>query len=160
MDLAEIFASSVANTQLALLREIIVDERKAVADASARFEAALVKSDNLRDDGASLAARIVKDKTSVKEALLNGARARLFNARDSLAIFSVAFLGSSPRAIVGHAIPKMNEDEVEEIREKKNNKLLKRKLPSPKDGWLDKKGIVLHSCRDRHHLLHHLSYMF
>ena len=41
MDQARTSAASVANTKLALLNEFIVDERKAVADASVRFEATL-----------------------------------------------------------------------------------------------------------------------
>jgi hypothetical protein len=160
MDQAGSFVAGAANTELALLTDIIVDERKAVADASTNFEATLAKSDSLRDDDASSVARIVRDRTNVEEARLNGARARLAAARDNLATFSVAILGSSPRTAAGHATPKADEEEAEKKREKKNNKLLKRKLIAPKDDWLGQKGIILHSYKDRHRLLQHLSNMF
>ena len=82
------------------------------------------------------------EKTFVEEARLNGARARLSAARESLATYSVAILESSSRTAAWHAI-KVHEDEAKEKREKKDKKLLRRKLPTPKDGWLGKKGIVL-----------------
>ncbi len=37
------------------------------------------------------------------------------------------------------ANPKAEDDEAAEKQEKKDKKLLKIKLPAPKDGWLDKK---------------------
>jgi hypothetical protein len=54
-------------------------------------------------------------------------------ARKRSATYSLAILGSSPRTAAWLAI-KVNEDEAEEKREKKNTKLLKRKFLSPKDG--------------------------
>ena len=54
----------------------------------------------------------------------------------------------------------MDEDEAEEKTEKKEKKFLKRKLLAPNAGWLDKKCIVLHSYRDSHDLLQHVSDMF
>ena len=74
-------------------------------------------------------------------------------------MYSVAILGSSSRTAAWPAI-KVDEDEAERRREKKDEKLLKRKLLVPKDGWLDKKGTVLHSYNDRHHLMHHVSDIF
>ena len=142
------------------MTNLIVDERRAVAEAHVRFESALAKSDNLQDDDVSPTAKLVRERTAVEEARLNGARARMAVARDSLATFSVSVFGALPRTATVPSIPKMGENEAEERREKKPTKLLKRKLLAPKDGWLDKKGIILHSYRDRHLLLQHLTDMF
>jgi hypothetical protein len=60
MDQARTSAIFDANTQMAFLTKLIVDERKSVIDVSARFEATLVKSDKLKDDDASTVARIVR----------------------------------------------------------------------------------------------------
>jgi hypothetical protein len=53
--------------------------------------------------------------------------------------FSDLRLGRGPL----HAIPKIGEDEAKEKRERKDGKQFKRKLPAPKDGWLDKKRYCL-----------------
>ncbi len=58
-------ATGVVDTQLALLTYLIVDEMRTIADASARFEAALAKSDKLKNDDASHAAKIVRDWTNI-----------------------------------------------------------------------------------------------
>ncbi len=146
--------------QLDLLSELFIDEKKAVVDATTRFEAALKKSDKLKEDDASPVAKVIRDMASVEEARLNGARVRLAAARDSLTDYSLAKLGSGPRATAAPAVPKSDEDDAAEKQEKKDKKLLKRKLPAPKDGWLDKKGIILHTFRDRHRLFQHLTDIF
>ena len=106
---------SVDDTQLALLIQLIGDERKTFADASARFEVALLaKSDKLKDDDVTPAAKMVRGKTNVAEARLNGARVRLAAARESLTTYSVAKLGSTPRTAAVHAIPNSDDDEVTE----------------------------------------------
>ncbi len=101
-------AADVDDTQLALLIELIVDERRIVSDVLARFEAALAKSDKLKDDDATHAAKIARDKANVEEAHLNEARVRLSSARDSLANYSVAKLGSAPRTAVMLAVSKLD----------------------------------------------------
>ena len=73
--------------------------------------------------------------TNVEEARLNGARVRLAAARDILATYSVAKLGSAPRTAAGPAIPKADDDEAAKNQTKKDKKVLKRKR---KDGWLEK----------------------
>ena len=91
-------AAGAVDLQLNLLTESCVDEKKSVADASARFEAALGKSDKLKDDDATPVAKVVRDMASVEEARLNGARVRLNAAADRLTAYSLAKLGSTPRA--------------------------------------------------------------
>jgi hypothetical protein len=127
------------------LVELIVDERKTVVDASVRFEVALAKSGKLKDDDVTHSAKIVRDKTKVDEARLNRARVRLSAARDSLATYSGAKFGSAPRTAAVLAIPKSDDEEVAETQEKKDKKMRKRKLTMPKDNWLYKKCIVLHT---------------
>ena len=153
-------AAGAMDLQLDLLSELFIDEKKAVVDATTRFEAALKKSDKLKDDDATPVAKVIRDLASVEEARLNGARARMAAARDSLTAYSLAKLGSGPKAAAAPAVPKTDEDDAAEKQEKKDKKLLKRKLPAPKDGWLDKKGIILHTFRDRHRLFQHLTDMF
>jgi hypothetical protein len=58
--------------------------------------------------------RLSGDKTDVEEAHLNGARVRLATARDSLATYSVAKLGSAPRTVAMLATPKAEDDEAAE----------------------------------------------
>jgi hypothetical protein len=104
-------------------------------DATIRFEAALAKSDKLKDDDFSPVAKLVRDRTNVEEARLNGARARLATARDRLAACTIATRGVvATRATVVPAVLSPDEDEVAEKQEKKDKKILKRKLPAPKDG--------------------------
>ena len=153
-------AAGAVDLQLDLLTESCVDEKKSVADASARFEAALGKSDKLKEDDATLVAKVIRDMASVEEARLNGARVRLNAAVDRLTAYSLAKLGSGPRAAAAHPAVAKDEDEAAEKLEKKEKKLLKRKLPAPKDGLLDKKGVILHTFRDRHCLFQHLTDMF
>jgi hypothetical protein len=85
-----------------------------VADTTTRFEAALKKSDKLKEDDASPVAKVVRDIMSVQEARLNGARVRLATARDSLTAYSLAKLGFGPRATTVFAVPKSDEDDVAE----------------------------------------------
>ena len=124
-----------ADPQLDLLSESLADERKSVMDATIRFEAALAKSDKLKDDDFSPVAKLVRDRTNVEEARLNGSRARLATARDRLAACTIATRGVvATRATVVPAVLSPDEDEVAEKQEKKDKKILKRKLPAPKDG--------------------------
>jgi hypothetical protein len=129
-------AAGAADMQLDLLSDLFIDEKRAVADAMTMIEAALRKSDKLMEDDASPVAKVVRDMVSVEEACLDGARVRLAAARDRLTAYTLAKLGSGPRATIVHAVP--NSD-VAEKQEKNDKKLLKRKLLAPKDDWLDKK---------------------
>jgi hypothetical protein len=108
-----------------LLLYVALDARNVVAEAKARFDAAMAKSDALDDADVSKVASIVKDKAKVKEARLNGARARLAQASANLFAISVARVGASrqPNSLK----PKLQED-------KKSRKFMKRKLPVPMDG--------------------------
>ena len=56
--------------QLDLLSELFVDEKKSVADATTRFEATLRKSDKLKDEDTSAAAKVVRDMVNVEETRL------------------------------------------------------------------------------------------
>ncbi len=114
MSHAGVSAAGAADLQLDLLSDLFVDEKKAVADATIRFEAAVKKSDKLKEDDASPVAKVVRDMVSVEEARLNGARVRLAAARDSLTAYSLAKLGSRPRAATALVVPKSNEDDIVE----------------------------------------------
>ncbi len=50
------------------MSDLFVDEKRIVADATTRFEAALKKSDKLKEDGASPVAKVVRDMVSVEVA--------------------------------------------------------------------------------------------
>jgi len=127
--------------RLDLLSELCVDEKKSMVDATIRFEAALRKSAKLKDGDSSPAAKVVRDMVNVEETRLTRARVQLAAARDSLTAYPLPKLGSRPRAFAAQAVPKAGEDDVAEKQEKKDEKLSKRKLPAPKDGWLDKKVL-------------------
>jgi len=125
--------SATGAADMQLLSELFADERKSVADASTIFEATLRKSDELKYDDVSAAAKVVRDMVNVKETRLVVTRVRLAAARDSLTAYSLAKLGAGPRGDAVQAVPKADEDDVAEKHKKKDKKLLKRKLPSPKD---------------------------
>ena len=65
-----------------------MDARSVVAEAKARFDASMAKSDALDDSDVTKAAGIVRGKAKMEETRLNGARARLAQASADLsAIF-------------------------------------------------------------------------
>ena len=70
---------------------------------------------------------------------MKSARARLSNARESLATYSAAILGASPRTAVGPVI-KLDEYEAEERRaERKDKKLISESCQRPRTvGWIRK----------------------
>ena len=143
-------------------REVVLlqganDERVAVASASARFEAALAKSDMLPDGDASAPAKRIREKVLVEETMLNAARGRLLAARAELAAFAVAACGAASSGVAGTSTAKLNEDDT---LERKESRLLKRKLPSPKDGWKDARGANIVSFADRHRLFQNIFDMF
>ena len=76
---------------------------------------------------------------NVEETRLAATRVRLAAARDNLTAYCLAKLGVWPRLATVQAVPNADENDVAEKQEKKDKKLLKRKLLAPKDGWLDKK---------------------
>ena len=84
MSRAGTLAARASDMQLDLLTDLFVDEKKSVADATIRFEAALKKSDKLKDDDACPAAKVARDMVNVEETCLTGARVRLAAVRDSL----------------------------------------------------------------------------
>ena len=140
-----------------VLLQGVNDERVVVSAASARFEAALAKSDLLLDDDVTAPAKRLREKVPAEETRLNAARVRLLAARAELAAFAVASCGAASLGAAGTSTAKLDEDDT---LEKKESRLLKRKLPSPKDGWKDARGANIVSFADRHRLFHNIFDMF
>ncbi len=141
--------------QEVLLLDLASDARSVVAEAKARFDTSMAKPDALDDADISKMACIVKDRSKVEEVCLNGARARLAQASADLSAVSVARFGAAIQTAVGNNLKsKLTEEGEGKI------KFLKRKLPAPKDGWKDAKGVTLLVYFDRFKLFHHLSNIF
>jgi hypothetical protein len=107
------------------------DERVVVASSNVRFEASIVRSDVLLDDDSSAATKRIKDKVLAEEARLTVARVKLQAARAELAAYGVAIPGALPSTAA--RCPSVKVDN-EDAADKKAQRLLKRKLPSPKVG--------------------------
>jgi hypothetical protein len=137
--------------QEVMLLDMASDARSVVAEATARFEAALAKSDALDDADVTKVAGIIRDMAKVEEARLNGARARLAQASADLSAIYVARFGASRQP--SSMKPKPQDD-------KESSKLLKRKLPAPMDGWKDPKGVTMRVFTDRYSLYHHVANIF
>jgi hypothetical protein len=135
----------------------VSDERVVVAFANARFEAAIARSDVLLDDDSSAAAERIRDKVLAEEARLTAARVGLQAARAKLAAYGVAIHGATPFATAGS--PSVKADD-EDAADEKAQRLLKRKLPSPKDGWKDEKGAMIVAFSDKNRLLQQLFDIF
>ncbi len=120
-----------------------------MAAALARFEAALVKIDALGDDDVSAGGKRIREKTLAEEARLVAARAELKVAWNSLVAYGIAVHGASA-PLPGPASSNKLDDE--DALEKKENMMLKRKLPSPKDGWKDVKGMTIQLYSDKNTL--------
>ena len=120
-----------------LLLELTSDARSVVAEAKARFDAVMPKLDAMDDADVYKVARVVRDIAKVKEDRLGNARARLADAYADLYAISVARFGNARQTGFGSSSePWLNTGE-------ERSKLMKRKLPSPKDGWKDLKGVTL-----------------
>ena len=128
-----------------------------MAAANGRFEAAIARSDVLLDDDSSAAAKRIREKVLTEEARLNAARVRLQAARAELAAYGVAIHGASTPVVTSAASVKIDDDDAAE---KKELRLLKRKLPAPKDGWKDAKGATISVYTDRHLLYQQLFDIF
>ncbi len=74
---------------------------------------------------------------------------RLLAAKAELAAFALASCGAASLGAAGTSTVKLDEDD---SLDKKELRLLKRKLPSPKDGWKDAIGATIVSFSDRHKL--------
>ena len=110
-----------------LLLELASDARSVVAEAKARFDAAMAKSDALDDSDVTKATGIVRDNAKAGETRLNGARAKLAQASANLSEIFVAIFGAARQNGVGSSVkPRLDPGEA-------GSKLLKRQLPSPKD---------------------------
>jgi hypothetical protein len=131
----------------------VSDERVIVAFANARFEAADAKSDLLLDDDSSAGAKKTKEKALAEEARLTTARARLQAARAEWVAYGVAIHGAVPFAFAGRPSVKVDD---EDATDKKAQRLLKKKLPSPNDGWKDGKGATIAAFSDKNRLLQHM----
>ena len=150
-------AAGPADPQVVALMQGVGDERVAVAAALARFEAALVKSDALGDDDVSAGAKRTREKTLAEEARLVTARGELKAARNALAAYGIAVHGASA-PLPGAASSSKLDDE--DALEKKENRMLKRKLPAPKDGWKGLKGMTIQLYSDRNTLYQQLYDIF
>ncbi len=102
------------------------DARSAVAEAKARFDATMAKSDALDDADATKGADVTKNKVKTEEARLN-ARARLVQASANLYEMYVASFGAA-RQSASVSGSKPNQLDVGNG----GRKLLKRKMPAPK----------------------------
>ncbi len=111
----------------------------------------MAKSDALDDADVSKVSGIVRDMAKVVEARLNGALARSAQASAYLFAISVASFGSfrQPNSLK----PKLQED-------KEINKLMKRKLPAPMDGWKYPKGVTLRVFTNRYCMYQHVANIF
>ena len=123
------------------------DERVVVATTLVRFEEAIAKRNGLQDNDASARTKKTRDKTLVEETRLNTARDELVTAKVDLVAYGVAVHGAPSHSEVGASCAKLDD---EDALENKELRLLKRKLPAPKDGWRDAKGATIHSYADRH----------
>ena len=142
-------AAGPAGPQAVALMQGVGDERVAVAAALARFEAAIVKSDALGDEDVSPGAKRIREKTLAEEARLVAAKAELKAANFFLTPYGIAVHGASAPLPRAASSSKLDD---EDTLEKKENMMLKRKLPFPKDGWKDVKGMTIHMCSDKNTL--------
>ena len=85
------------------------------------------------------------------------ARAELKAARNSLFAYGIAVHGVSAPLPGATSSSKLDD---EDVVEKKENRILKRKLPSPKDGWKDVKGMTIQMYSDRNTLYQQLYDIF
>jgi hypothetical protein len=137
-----------------MILDLASDARSVVAEAKARFDASMAKFDALDDYDVTKAAGIVMDKAKVEETRLNGACARLAQASANLSAISMARFGAARHTGARSSVkPRLDSGEA-------GSKLLKRKLPAPKDGWKDAKGVTLNVFTDRHTLYQHMSNIF
>ena len=98
-----------------------------------------------------------REKALAKEARLTAFRVRLQAVKAELAAYGVAIHGAVPSAVAGS--PSVNVDD-EDAADKKAHRLLKRKIPSPKDGWKNGKGATIVAFSDKNRLLQHLFDIF
>jgi len=92
-----------------------------------------------------------------EEARLIATRVRLQAARAELAAYGVAIHGAVPSSVAGSPSVKFDD---EDATDKKAQRLVKRKLPSPKDGWKNRKGATITAFSNKNMLLHHLFDIF
>ncbi len=133
-------AAGAADPQVVALIEGISDERVAVAAATTRFAVVAAESDALADDDSSARAKRARELAREVDARLQAASVRLENARDTLARYGAARIAglSAPSSAL---LPPDAGDEAD-IEEKASLRSVKRKLVTPKHGWLDTQGKV------------------
>jgi hypothetical protein len=142
-------AAGPADPQVVALIQGVSDKRVAMATALARFEATLLKSDALGDDDSSAGAKGIREKTPAEEARLLAARAELKVAENFLATYGIAVHGASAPLPGATSSSKLDD---EDALEKKENMMMGKKLPSPKNGWKDVKGMIIQMYSDRNTL--------
>jgi hypothetical protein len=123
-------AMGFVDSQVLVLIDGVNDKRLVVAVTLVRFEAAIAKSDGVKDDDALAGAKRTKDKTLAEKARLNTTRDRLDAARAALTAFGVAVHGAPSSSVCALGAKSDEEDAIE----KEEQRLLKRKLPAPKGG--------------------------
>ncbi len=124
--------------QEVLLFDLASDARSVVAEAKSSFRRNNGEIGRSRRRRYLQGASIVRDRAKVGEARLNGARARLAQASANVSAISVARFGAVRQTAGGSSSKSKLTEEGEG-----KSKFLKRKLPAPKDGWKDAKGVTL-----------------
>jgi hypothetical protein len=122
-----------------ILIPAVGDERTRVAAGTARFDAAIAKSDMLLDDDSPASAERIMENALAEEARLTIARADLEAIIGALAAYGATVHGARAPQAAAAGIGRSEDDDAIE---KKELRMLKRKLPSPKDGWKDTKGVI------------------
>ena len=102
------------------------------------------------DEDSSARAKRIREKALAEEARLTAARVRLQAASAELAAYGGAIHGAVPPAVAGSSSVKVDD---EDAADKKAQRLMKKTLPSPKDGWTDGKGATIVAFSDKKMLL-------
>ena len=146
----EAAASGVAvDPHEVILADLVSHAMDVVADDTTRFKITLAKPDALGDDDTPKVVRMVRDRTKIEETRLNGARARLAHASAYLFVISVARFGAARQpGIESNSKPRQLEPG------EGGSKLLKRKLPGPKDGWKYAKSMTIIVYADKYRFFH------
>ncbi len=145
-------AAGAAAPQAVALIQGICDERVAVAAATASFAADAAKSEVLEDNDVSAPSKRARESTRDEYARLQVAYAMLEKARGALAAFGAASF-DGPATSSSLLIATLDADIEADLEEKASLRMVKRKLVTPKHGWLDAQGKVHQRNFDRHQLL-------
>ena len=107
-----------------------------MAAATTRFAAVAAKSDVLEGSDVRAPSKRARESTRDEDARLQAAYARLEKARGALAAFGAdSFAG--PSASSSLLIATLDAGDEADLEEKTSLRMVKRKLVTPKHGWLD-----------------------